>query len=358
MKNPNWTTLVGACALLAFAGASTAQVQTQAPPVVAGAAKARIETVKVKSAEIAGNLLGTPAERDVIVVLPPSYDKERSRRYPVVYALHGYSIGADQWIKEIHVPQTVEGAFAKGTPEMIVVLPNSKNVHNGSFYSNSVTTGNFENFIADELIEFIDGRYRTLARPESRGLVGHSMGGYGASRIGIRRAERYGALYLMAPCCQSPSGARGLTAAQVTQLESLKTAEEAASLPFGLRGTLALASAWSPNPAKPPLYIDLPVDATGKERPEILAKWTANAPLAFLDQYVSKVRKYRAIALDVGDKDSLVADTRRMHEALLAQGIANTFEVYPGDHTSHVAFRIQDNVLPFFGRNLSFSQKK
>src|SRR5690606_21952836 len=225
-----------------------------------------------------------------------------------------YSIGAAQWTKEIHIPQTAEGAFAKGTPEMIIVLPDSKNEHNGAFYSNSVTTGNFENFIADELIEFIDGRYRTLARPESRGLVGHSMGGYGASRIGIRRAERYGALYLMAPCCQSPIGARGLNAEQVNQPEALPSAEAAASLPSGPRGTLALAAAWSPNPNKPPLYIDLPVDAEGKERPDIMAKWNGNATLSFLDQYIWKVRGYRAIAMDVGDKDGLVADTRRLHE--------------------------------------------
>lgn len=343
-----------ACALMWVAAEAPAQVQTQVPPVVEGAAKARLERIKVPSAQIAGNLLGTPAERDVIIVLPPSYDRERRRRFPVVYALHGYSIGAEQWIQEIHLPQTAEGAFARGAPEMIIVLPDSKNVHNGAFYSNSVTTGNFENFIADELVDYIDARYRTLAKPESRGLVGHSMGGYGASRIGIRRAERYGALYLMAPCCQSPSGARGLTAEQVKQIEALPSPAAAASMPFGLRGTLALASAWSPNPGKPPLFIDLPVDAEGKEQPEILAKWTANAPLAFLDQYVGKVRKYRAIALDVGDRDGLVADTRRLHEALQAQGIDSRFEVYPGDHTSHVALRMQDHVLPFFGRNLAF----
>lgn len=358
MNKVKWSAVLGSCVLVMASAPTVAQVQTQAPAVVAGAAKARVETVKVPSREIAGNLLGTPAERDVIVVLPPSYDRERSRRYPVVYALHGYSIGAAQWMGEIHVPQTVEGAFAKGTPEMIIVLPDSKNLHNGSFYSNSVTTGNFENFIADELIDYIDGKYRTLAQPESRGLMGHSMGGYGASRIGIRRAERYGALYVMAPCCQSPMGSRGMTAAQVAQLEAVTTTEAAGSLPFGLRGTLAIASAWSPNPNKPPLFVDLPLDSSGAERPEILAKWTANATLAFLDQYVSKVRKYRAIAMDVGDRDSLVADTRRLHEALLAQGIANTFEVYPGDHTSHVAFRVQDHALPFFGRNLSFSATK
>jgi enterochelin esterase-like enzyme len=102
--------------------------------------------------------------------------------------------------------------------------------------------------------------------------------------------------------------------------------------------------------------VDLPVDSSGKDRPEVLAKWTANAPLAFLDQYVWKVRKYRAIALDVGDKDGLLDDTRRMHEALRAQGIPSSFEIYQGDHTSHVAFRIQDHVLPFFGKNLSSGQ--
>lgn len=346
--------LAWCCALALLPGVNPAwsQVETLAPPVVAGAARARVETIKVHSREIQGNLLGTPAGRDVIVILPPGYDTSRTRRFPVVYALHGYSIGAEQWLKEIRLPQTAEAAFAHGTPEMILVLPSSRDVHNGAFYSNSVTTGNFENFIADELIDYIDAHYRTLARPESRGLVGHSMGGYGAARIGIRRAERFGALYLMSPCCQSPSGPRGLTGEQVAQLEALVSPEAASTLPFALRGTLALASAWSPNPRKPPLFIDLPVDVSGKERPDILAKWAANAPLAFLDQYVTKVRGYRAIALDVGDQDGLVGDTRRMHEALQAQGIDSTFEIYQGDHTSHVAYRMQDSVLPFFGRNL------
>lgn len=339
--------------LLSFGAVAHAQVETLAPPVVDNAAKARIETISVHSREIEGNLLGTSADREVAVVLPPGYDRNRSRRYPVIYALHGYSIDAPQWMREIHLPATAEGAFARGTPEMILVLPSSKNAYNGAFYSNSVTTGNFENFIADELVAAIDARYRTLARRESRGLLGHSMGGYGAARIGIRRADRFGALYVMSPCCQSPMGARGVTAEQVAQLGALASPEASSALPFGLRGTLAIAAAWSPAPDKPPLFVDLPVDAKGQDRPDVLAKWTANAPLAFLDQYVSKVRGYRAIALDVGDKDTLVDDTRRLHEALESRGIANTFEIYPGTHTSHVAFRIQEQVLPFFGRNLS-----
>ena len=70
----------------------------------------------------------------------------------MVYALHGYFIGADQWSHEIHVPQTIEGAFAQGSQEMIVVLPDSKTIYNGSMYSSSQTTGDFEKFIYHDVV--------------------------------------------------------------------------------------------------------------------------------------------------------------------------------------------------------------
>jgi enterochelin esterase-like enzyme len=353
--------LLAGCAFavaILYSADAPAQMATEAPPPVANAPTLRIDAIKIHSREIAGNLLGTSADRDVYVVLPPSYDRQPKRRYPVVYALHGYSIEAAQWLKEIHVPDTVAGAFAKGTPEMIVVFPNSKNEYGGAFYSNSVTTGNFENFIADELIDYIDAHYRTIARPEARGLVGHSMGGYGAARIGIRRAERFGALYLMSPCCLSPLGTQGMSGKDAAEVGALSSVAAARDLPFKQAGPLAISAAFSPNPHKPPLFVDLPVDAEGKERPDIVAKRAANAPLDFLDQYIWKVRRYRAIGMDVGDKDTLVGDTTKMHEALDAYGIANRFEVYEGTHTSRIAFRFQENVLPFFGQALSFDQAR
>ena len=163
--------------------AAHAQVQTEAPPPVTGAKPATVERIKVHGAALEGNLEGNAADRDVLVVLPPSYAKEKARRYPVVYALHGYSIGAEQWSREIHVRQTIEGAFAQGAKDIIVVLPDSKTVHNGSMYSSSLTTGDFERFVARDLVAYIDAHYRTLPNRVSRGLVGHSMGGYGATRI-------------------------------------------------------------------------------------------------------------------------------------------------------------------------------
>ena len=123
-----------------------AQVQTDVPPAVAGAKPVAVEHIKIHGTALEGNLEGDAVDRDVFVFLPPSYAQDKSRRYPVVYALHGYSIDAEQWTHEIHVPETIEGAFALGAKEMIVVLPDSKTLHNGSMCSSSVTTGDFELF--------------------------------------------------------------------------------------------------------------------------------------------------------------------------------------------------------------------
>jgi len=332
---------------------AVAQVQTEVPAVVPGAKPATVEHIKVHGTALEGNLEGDAVDRDVIVFLPPSYAKQKSRRYPVVYALHGYSIGAEQWTHEIHVPQTIEGAFAQGAKEMIVVLPDSKTVHNGAMYSSSVTTGDFETFIARDLVAYIDAHYRTMPNRTSRGLVGHSMGGYGAARIGMKHADVFGSLYIMSPCCLSPRPAGSLKAEDEKALEAVKTAEDSAKLGFFQRAQLATAAAWSPNPKNPPLYLDLPMK-DGAVQPDVLAKWTANAPLAFIDQYIGNLRRYRAIAIDVGDQDGLRIDAGKLHDVLDTYGIANSFDVYPGTHTSRVADRFQNHVLKFFNENLCF----
>jgi S-formylglutathione hydrolase FrmB len=328
-----------------------AQVQTQVPPVVPGAKPVTVEHIKIHGAALEGNLERDAVDRDAIVFLPPSYEKDKHRRYPVVYALHGYSIGADQWTHEIHVPQTIEGAFTEGAKEMIVVLPDSKTLHNGSMYSSSVTTGDFEKFISRDVLVYMDAHYRTIPDRLSRGLVGHSMGGYGATRIGMKHADVFGSL--MSPCCLSARPAGPANPELEKALEAVKTPQDSANLPFFPRAQLATAAAWSPNPKNPPLYLDLPMK-DGTARPEVLAKWAANAPLAFIDQYIGNLRQYRAIALDVGDQDSLRTDTGKLHDVLDLYTIANNFEVYSGTHTSAVAVRFQNHVLPFFSKSLCF----
>jgi enterochelin esterase-like enzyme len=106
-----------------------AQLQTDVPPPVAGAKPVPVEHIKVHGVALEGNLEGDAVDRDVFVFLPPSYAQEKFPRCPVIYALHGFSIGAEQWTHGIHVPQTIEGACAQGVKEMIVVLPDSKTLH-------------------------------------------------------------------------------------------------------------------------------------------------------------------------------------------------------------------------------------
>jgi S-formylglutathione hydrolase FrmB len=352
-------------AIVMAAGAQLlAQVETSVPAVIADAKPTTVEHIRIHGKALEGNLEGDAVDRDVIVFLPPSYATAKDRRYPVVYGLHGFFIGAEQWTHEIHVPQTIEGAFAQGSKEMIVVLPDTKTIYNGSMYSSSVTTGDFENFIARDVVAYIDAHYRTLADRNSRGLVGHSMGGYGASRIGMKHADVFGALYIMSPCCLSPmgGGAPGghggeRFAAMMQQMEksiaAVKSPAEAAALP-GAATQLAIAAAWAPNPSNPPLFLDLP-GKDGVARPDIAARMAANAPLAFVDQYIGNLKMYRAIAMDAGDQDGLRFDAAKLHAILDSYGIANSFEVYPGTHTSAVASRFQNHVMPFFSRNLVFA---
>jgi enterochelin esterase-like enzyme len=352
------TRAVGISAVLIALACATiptgrAQVQTEVPPVVAGAKPVTMQRIEIHGTSLEGNLEGNAVERDVIVFLPPAYEKDKNRRYPVVYALHGYSIGADQWSREIHVPQTIEGAFANGAKELIVVLPDSKTVHNGSMYSSSITTGDFERFVAHDVVAYIDATYRTLPSRTGRGLVGHSMGGYGATRIGMKYPDVFGSVYIMSPCCLSPRTARPGNPADEKALQAVKSPEESAKLPFFARAQLASAAAWSPNPKNPPLYLELPMK-DGEVQADVLAKWAANAPLAFIDQYVGNLRKYRGIFIDVGDQDRLRNDAEKLHAALETYGIPHSFEVYRGTHTSAMAVRFQNHVMPFFSRTLCF----
>jgi enterochelin esterase-like enzyme len=179
------------------------------------------------------------------------------------------------------------------------------------------------------------------------------MGGYGASRIGMKHSDVFGSVYIMSPCCMQPRGAEVPFGGEEDLADALAIDSPAASanLPFGLRAQLAVAAAWSPNPNDPPLYLDLPI---GDDEQRVLGKWAANAVLAFADQYVQQLRQYRAIAIDAGDEDGARDDAMLLHEFLDSYGIEHAFEIYPGTHTSNVAFRIQNDVMPFFSTNLVF----
>lgn len=344
----------GACVVVLAVGVAAtlhAQGRGGRPVATAGA----VEQITVHGKALEGNLEGDSPDRQVTVYLPPSYGADQARRFPVVYLLHGYGGRENTFTARLASLQESGDRLApsQGFSEVIVVTPDAFTLHKGSMYSNSVTTGDWERFIAEDLVAAIDGRYRTLADRRSRGLAGHSMGGYGALRIGMKRPDVFMSLYVMSACCLTPN--RDPRPDSMAASEAIKTREqavEAARAPgFGPSTSLASAAAWSPNPNNPPLFLDLPVK-DGKVQPDIIAKWVANAPLEMLGQYASSLMKYYAINVDIGTKDNLLASNKRLHDEMARLRIPHYYEEYDGDHTNKVRERIERNVLPFFAKNL------
>jgi enterochelin esterase-like enzyme len=345
-----WASMLALLAMACWSQGACAQ--PAAPNGQAGGVT--VERITVHGTHLEGNLEGDPVDRKVIVFLPPSYAKDPGRRYPVVYALHGYTIDNEIWTRDLQTPASIAAAFAAGTREMIVVFPDAQSLHSGSMYSSSVTIGDWEGFVASDLVAAIDARYRTIADRKSRGLMGHSMGGYGTVRIGMKHPEVFSSLYIMSPCCMSAREAPPPALNQA--LERLVAGGSRADAIKGdwmTRATLAVAAAWSPNPTAAPFFLDLPT-RNGVVQPSVLARWAANAPLAMVDQYIGNLKRYDAIAMDVGDRDDLKVDAAQLHRILADSGVANSFEIYPGDHGSAITERFRTKALPFFGQTLRF----
>jgi enterochelin esterase-like enzyme len=314
--------------------------------------KGKLERIKVHGKSLEGNLEGDSPDRDVFVYLPPSYQSEPNRRYPVVYTLHGFGLHAEQWVGFANFAALEKDVAAGTAKEMILVAPDAYSFHMGSFYSNSAATGDWETFVAQELVGYIDGHYRTIANRASRGLMGHSMGGYGTFRLGMKHPEVFSALFSMSAGGISETGE--VTPA-MTELEAtIKTKEDAAKVPYAQRSPLARGAAWSADPNNPPLFLDLPV-RDGKPQPDIGAKWVANSLMSMLGQYAPSLKKMKAIAMNLGTQDNLLQSNRDMDEALTKAGVSHTFETFEGDHNGQVGMNFETKVLPFFSNQLAFT---
>src|SRR6476469_1874460 len=150
------------------------------------------------------NMVGDPHWDRVSIYLPPSYSRRPGRRYPVLYFLHGFDADDRALIKgayqNLNIRISMDSLIRAGlVEEMIIVMPNARNAFNGSFYTNSPVTGNWEQFIVRDLVNYVDRKYRTIKSRDSRGIAGHSMGGYGALRIAMRHPEVFSAVYALSP---------------------------------------------------------------------------------------------------------------------------------------------------------------
>lgn len=316
-----------------------------AAPTAFSQATGSLERIQVFGPSLAGNLEGDDPNREVIVYLPPSYSSASERRYPVLYYLHGYTARAENYVSTLGMPAAADQAIANGGAEMIIVFPDAYTVYGGSMFSNSPTTGDWESFVARDLVSYIDANYRTIAERASRGLSGHSMGGYGTLRIGMKNPDVFSALYAASSCClmnQAPAGP--------------------IAPPGGGRGGAgrggfadapkAQAAAWAPNPGNPPDYFDLPATA-GDRRAVVEARWAANSPLVMVGQHVSALQRYDGnIVIDVGDQDPLGAATVPLAAELTTLGIDHVYEQYEGDHMNRIPPRFLEKVLPYFSEKL------
>jgi enterochelin esterase-like enzyme len=355
--------------------------------------KGTVEKITVHGAALEGNLAGESADRTVFVYLPPSYATDRNRRYPVAYLLHGYGLTGERWMTFAKLADAADRTMPGGSvKDMILVNPDAYTKNGGSMYSSSPTSGDWETFMAEDLVKYVDSHYRTIATRESRGLGGHSMGGYGTVRIGMKRPDVFSSLYIMSACCLmndptprggGPGRAGGQRGAAPTAGAAAANGEPApapgnpagqAAAPArgagdgragaaGGRGRgaggfgnvqLAEAQAWSSNTNNPPDYADMPIK-DGELQPLIRQKWIANSPLAMLDQYYANLKKYAFIGIEVGTMDGLAESNRQLDRAMTQLGVRHTFETYEGDHTNRVPERIEMNVLPFFSKSLAFT---
>jgi S-formylglutathione hydrolase FrmB len=227
------------------------------------AAHGRVERVVVHGRSLERNLAHLSADRAVLVYVPPEYDADVKRRYPVLYLLHGASeMGHLLWTGNLaNVPQIADHVLAGLPPSrgMIVVMPDASSPYLGTLYSNSVTEGLWEDFIARDLVDYVDHRYRTIASRNRRGIAGHSRGGYGALRLAILRPDVFSAVYALSPCCTEPEAdPRRLQSAQEIHTRDDVEASRVRQPFGGALPVLAQGAAWSPNAKRPPLYLDLP----------------------------------------------------------------------------------------------------
>ena len=304
------------------------------------------------------NDFGENPTREVSVYLPPGYE-QGTQRYPVIYFLHGF-MGDHRMMQP--VAELLDYAIATNRIRpFIMVIPNQKTTYEGSFYSNSGVFGNWEDFTAFDLVAYMDANYRTLAEKGSRGITGHSMGGYGALKIAMHHPEIFGSVYAISPGALAIVREYGPNSNTYRELAGIESMEELRKSYFP-KVIVAFARSWSPNPDKPPFYCDIPFEYEGNQlvaRPEVLAKWYANMPLHMIDDNLENLKQLRAIKLDWGRHagDRFTVQCKMFSHRLENVGISHFSEEYIGDHTSGIYTRegrIPQQVLPFFDLYLDF----
>lgn len=322
----------------------------------------RLVRDKIHSASLEGTVTGESPDRSVTVYLPPSYDSSPLKRYPVIYLLHGIGDTDEEWVRRSDAWETIQGLMNKGNSEgkfgeMIIVMPDARTKWFGSFYTNSPVTGKWEEFTTNDLVKYIDGKYRTLAQAKSRGIAGHSMGGYGAIKLGMKHPDIYSVVYGMNPAVLGWSDDLSIGNPAFASVLTMTSYDELLKGGVYTVATVTVAQAFSPNPNRPPFFVDFPFAiVNGKLQPAepAFSKWEANFPINMVKEYRANLSKLRGLRFDSGYKDEythIPPTTRALSSALSNLGIDHIFEEYNGDHRNRRfgrTGRLYTEVLPYF----------
>ena len=323
-------------------------------------ARGRVEMHEFESRVLRGNPAGDPHVRRVPVWLPPSYDREPARRYPVIFVLTGFTgrgrmlLNDGAWSPALD--DRLDALVARGCGEAIVVMPDCLTRFGGSQYVNSTATGRYADHLVDELVPWADATFRTRGTRAARGVAGKSSGGFGALTLGMTRPDVFAAVAchsgdmlfdycyrvdLPKACSvlQEAGGARAFLEAFERRLQKGKD-------DFLALNILAMAACYSPDPAAE-LGVALPFDlATGAFRGDVWARWLAFDPLLRLEERAGALRSLKLLYLDCGTKDEfhLHHGARQFAAALRRLGIAHRHEEFDDGHMN-VTYRY-DTSLP------------
>ncbi|OJH36912.1 alpha/beta hydrolase [Cystobacter ferrugineus] len=321
-----------------------------------------LETQEMHSPALEGNPLGDPARRALTVYLPPGY-AAGTRRYPAVYFLNAYSGSGRTWTNfspfSLSVPERLDALIAAGSvPPFIGVFPDGWTSLGGSQWVNSDAIGRYRDFLAKDVLGFVDRTYRTLPKALSRAVVGHSSGGYGALVMGRYHPDLFSHLSAQSPdayfeYCYLPDLPKTASAllkaggvdAWYSAFVQRSRETKARGEDFSIISALAMAAAYSPKKGEP-LNLELPFDTqTGRLRPEVWNRWLVHDPVRFVPKFIDAFRKMKTVFIDCGTRDefNLRWGVRMIAEDFKNGGVEVTHEEFEDGHTG-VNYRFERSL--------------
>ncbi|MCH9650328.1 MAG: hypothetical protein K0U98_18995 [Deltaproteobacteria bacterium] len=348
--------------LTAILATQTAGLEAQQ---LAPKATGRLVIQTVHATTLENTVTGENPDRTVAVYLPPSYFSQPSRHFPTLFLLHGIGDTESVWTKAWDeaddpwgtVPRLLDHGIASGQlREMIVVMPDLRSKAGGSFYTDSTVTGRWQEFVTRELPAWVGGQFRSLASAESRGIAGHSMGGYAAIVIGMKFPDVFSVVYGMNSATLdwgndlSRDNPAFRSVLERQKWEDLKGFYEV--------GIIAVGQAFSPNPERPPFYVDFPfqVGDGGELVPSQPGhqRWEEHFPIHLVERYRDNLLSLRGLRFDTCNDDEFThipPTSRSLSRRLTELEVPHIFEEYNGDHRNRMwgrTGRLYTEVLTWF----------